>query len=300
MTSPFHPGEIAVQTQAGVRDGAVKIGRGIDDEIAPAAAHFLSQRYSLYVASLDACGRPWASELVGPPGFVTVTDPRTASIDAAPEAGDSLLERLRGNPHVGLLAIDFTTRRRFRVNGLAGVSAAGVVRVAVAQAFGNCPKYIQKREPVAVREDVGAGGHVTRGITLSATQRARIERADTFFLATAHQTAGADVSHRGGTPGFVRALDDRTIVWPDYRGNTMFMSLGNLETHPYAGLLFVDFETGDLLQLTGAARIEWDPKRARPFPGAERVIELRIEAVVDAPGASPLRWRLVEPSPANP
>ena len=300
MSSPFHRGEIAVQTRAGVQHGAAKIGRSIEDEVPPAAAYFLSQRYSLYVGSLDACGRPWASELVGPPGFVRVTDPRTVLIEAAPEAGDALMHRLETNTDVGLLAIDFVTRRRFRVNGRASISPTGTIHVAVVQAYGNCPKYIQRREPTEVVEDLSAATRVTESTRLTPSQRARIDSADTFFLATAHPTSGADVSHRGGAPGFVRAIDDRTIVWPDYQGNTMFMSLGNIETHPYAGMLFVEYESGDVLQLTGAARIDWDPARAATFPGAQRVVELQVESVIDAPGASALRWRLIERSPANP
>jgi len=141
---------------------------------------------------------------------------------------------------------------------------------------------------------------VTHGTALSDAWRACIERADTFFLATAHPTAGADVSHRGGTPGFVRILDERTLAWPDYQGNMMFMSLGNIAANPAAGILLVDFESGDVLQLTGEARIDWNPERAATLAGAERVIELRVDEVIDAPGASPLRWRLVETSPFNP
>jgi predicted pyridoxine 5'-phosphate oxidase superfamily flavin-nucleotide-binding protein len=81
---PFHAGEIAVQQRVGVRSGARKIGRSIDAEIAPAAAHFLLQRYTLYLGTLDAAGRPWASQLFGPPGFVGAVDARTVRIDAAP------------------------------------------------------------------------------------------------------------------------------------------------------------------------------------------------------------------------
>jgi hypothetical protein len=300
MTKRFHPGEIAVQERVGVRYGAEKIGRGIDDEVPPAAAQFLAQRYSLYLGSLDAAGRPWASQLVGPPGFVTTVDPRTVRIDAAPAPGDPLAENLRSNAQVGLLAIDLVTRRRYRVNGTATIAPGGGIEVAVVQALGNCPKYIQVREPVGVSEVQSDASRVTRAATLSAAQRARIERADTFFLATANPDAGTDVSHRGGRPGFVRTVDERTLVCPDYQGNMMFMSLGNIEAYPHAGALFVDFENGDVLQVSGGARIDWDPERARAFPGAERVVELRVDAVVDAPGASPLRWRLVEPSPVNP
>ena len=280
--------------------GAAKIGRSIEDAIAPPAAHFLAQRYTLYVGSLDSEGRPWASQLVGPPGFVTVIDPRTVRVETKPAPGDPLLANLRGNPQVGLLAIDLVTRRRFRVNGIAQIDDGGALRVAVEQAYGNCPKYIQRREPVAVSEDQTHAARVTRSTSLTANARARIERADTFFLATAHPTAGADVSHRGGRPGFVRVTSADHLVWPDYQGNTMFMSLGNVAVYPRAGVLFADFETGDVLQLTGRASIDWDPARAAAFAGAQRLIELDVETVIDAPGASALRWRLVEPSPVNP
>jgi len=300
VTSPFHPGELAVQERAGMSAGAAKIGRSIDDAIAAPAAHFLAQRYTLYVGSLDSDGRPWASQLVGPPGFVTVVDPRTLSVDAAPGPGDPLLANVRGNPHVGLLAIDLVTRRRFRVNGVARIDDGGALRIAVDQAYGNCPKYIQRREPAAVSDDVGDAARVTRHTSLTPEARARIERADTFFLATANPSAGTDVSHRGGRPGFVQATSADHLVWPDYQGNMMFMSLGNVAVHPRAGLLFVDFETGDVLQLTGRASIDWDPTRAAAFPGAQRLIDFDVETVIDAPRASPLRWRLVEPSPVNP
>jgi len=301
VTTPFHGGEIAVQERAGVRAGATRIGSSIDDAIAAPAANFLAQRYTLYVGSLDERGRPWASQLVGPPGFVCARGTRALHVDAAPAPGDPLGENLRADPQVGLLAIDLVTRRRFRVNGTATPGADGAIDVAVVQAYGNCPKYIQRREPVAVADPApDAAARVTRHTTLTPAMRERLARADTFFLATAHPTAGADVSHRGGAPGFVEAPDARRVCWPDYAGNMMFMSLGNITTNPRAGLLVVDFENGDVLQLTGTARIDWDAARARAFPGAERMIDLDVEAVIDAPAASPLRWRLVEPSPFNP
>ena len=296
----YHPGELAVQERAGVRAGAAKIGASIDAVIEPAPAHFLAQRYSLYVGSLDVEGRPWASQLTGPPGFVTAVSPTIVRIDAAPAPGDPLLANLAANPAIGLLAIDLVTRRRFRVNGTVKGVANGVIDLTVAQAFGNCPKYIQRREPVGVSKDLPDASRVVRSRVLSDAQRARIAAADTFFLATAHPSAGVDVSHRGGRPGFVGAPDERTLVWPDYQGNMMFMSLGYLAIHPRAGVLVVDFERGDVLSLTGSATIDWDPARTTRFAGAERVIELRVEDVVDVPEGSVLRWRLVEPSPVNP
>jgi len=289
-----------VQERVGVRAGAARIGSAIDSLVEPAAAHFLAQRYALYVGSVDSEGRPWASQLVGPPGFVTAVGPSIVRIDAAPAPGDPLLANLRADPAIGLLAIDFATRRRLRVNGTVRSMAGGVVEVVVAQAFGNCPKYIQRREPAAVDETPPDASRIVRSRSLSDGQRARLAAADTFFLATAHPHAGVDVSHRGGRPGFVETPDERTLVWPDYQGNMMFMSLGNVAIDPRAGVLVVDFERGDVLSLTGAATIDWDPARAGRFAGAERVIEMRVDEVVDTSGASPLRWRLLEPSPFNP
>jgi uncharacterized protein len=298
--TPYHPGELAVQERVGVRSGAAKIAAGIEGIVEPAPAHFLAQRYTLYVGSLDEGGRPWASQLTGPPGFVTADGPAIVRIDAAPAPGDPLLANLRANPAVGLLAIDLTTRRRFRVNGTVRSVTDGVIEVAVAQAFGNCPKYIQRREPVGVSDSRPGASRVVRSAALSESQRARIAAADTFFLATAHPSAGADVSHRGGRPGFVETPDERTLVWPDYQGNMMFMSLGNVTVHPRAGVLVVDFEQGDVLSLTGSVTIDWEPARASRFSGAGRVLELRVEDVIDAPEASPIRWRLLEASPFNP
>jgi hypothetical protein len=179
------------------------------------------------------------------------------------------------------------------VNGTAAVATDGAILVTVAQAYGNCPKYIQRREPVEVRPAPPDPTRVARHRALTATARVQIARADTFFLATAHPTDGTDVSHRGGRPGFVEVASDTRLVWPDYQGNMMFMSLGNVAVHPFAGLLFVDFETGDVLQLTGRAAIDWDAAHAAAVPGAERLVTFDVDEVIAAPAASPLRWRLV-------
>ena len=91
---------------------------------------------------------------------------------------------------------------------------------------------------------------------LNAEAIAQIRAADTFFLGTTHPTRGADASHRGGHSGFVRVEDDQTLWWPDYQGNNMFNSLGNLAVDTIAALLFIDFTTGRTLHLTGRAVLE--------------------------------------------
>ncbi len=137
-------------------------------------------------------------------------------------------------------------------------------------------------------------------MALSAPQRLTIERADTFFIASVHEGTGTDASHRGGPPGFVRVVDERTLRFPDYAGNNMFQTLGNISTDPRVGLLFVDFDSGTTLQLTGRARILWDPEGFPELTGAERAVEVEIDEVVEIAGEGPLGWRFLGYSPFNP
>lgn len=300
MDEPFHEGERAVQERAGVSAMAAKVGRGLRTEIDAAAAEFLARRWVLYTGTRDAAGRPWASQLIGPPGFLSALDPHTLRVDAAPAAGDAVLERLGADPTIALLAMDPTTRRRYRVNGTAEITAGDILMVHVREAFGNCPKYIQQREPIGVDRTPPEQSTARETDALDHGQQAFVAAADTFFIATAHPRVGADVSHRGGRPGFVAVRDAGTIAWPDYAGNMMFQTLGNLAVDARAGLLFVDFDGTRTLQLTGRARVDWDAERTATVAGAQRLIELSIDAVVDLSHGNPVQWRLVEPSPHNP
>ena len=235
-----------------------------------------------------------------PPGFLATPDDRTVAIAALPPAGDPLARTLAAGPApAGLLAIEPQTRRRLRVNGTAELDAGGV-RLRTEQVYGNCPKYIARRAVVAEGAPEAPAPAAVRRDALSPADRARIARADTFFIATAAPGGGADASHRGGSPGFVAVHDERRLSFPDYAGNTMFMTLGNLEANPRAGLLFLDWERGDTLQLSGRATVDWSPERAAALPGAERVVDFEVEAVVFAPRALPLRWALQERSRFNP
>jgi predicted pyridoxine 5'-phosphate oxidase superfamily flavin-nucleotide-binding protein len=286
---PFHDGERAVQERAGVRANARKIAGSIRAELSDPAAHFLRQRISLYVGSIGGDGSVWASQLTGPPGFVAAADERTVVIDGGIEPGDPLREHLRVDAPLALLAIDLVTRRRLRVNGRVRAHAGSTVSIGIEEAFGNCPKYIQSREPAAV--EPGTSTAPIAGDRLTDAQRRLIARTDTFFLATAHPDVGADVSHRGGAPGFVATPDDRTLVWGDYQGNMMFQSLGNLAVDPRAGVLVVDFDGRAVLQLTGTATVDW---------AESRTIEFRLARVLEHPHGNPIRWQLLEPSPHNP
>lgn len=301
----FHDGEIALQRQEGVDAQLAALGpRVIRDHMPQQHRDFFAQLPFVVVGSLDERQRPWASLLTGAPGFMQSPDARRLRIDALPDAADPLAAALRPDAPLGLLGIQPHTRRRNRLNGqVTAVDAAGF-ELAVGQSFGNCPRYIQAREasPHPVAHTPPAAEALTG---LDASARALIAQADTLFIASAHPhatdptgpTEGVDVSHRGGWPGFVQVAADGTLAVPDFDGNRFFNTLGNLLLHPWAGLLFVDFERGDLLQLSARAQVLTSTPGTLGFDGVTRVLRLQVEGGWRRRGALPLRWTAAEPSP---
>ncbi len=298
----FHAGEIEVQERAGVRAVAQELG---ENAIAPQLdvnfAVFLREQYLLIAGGRDGGGRVWASPILGQRGFARTEGPGTLVLHAELAPGDPLGEALdAGGVQIGLLALDAMSRSRIRVNGTARTTEQGI-EVDIAETFGNCPKYIQRRTPVELLNDGERGTDTTTGEALDAAQRAIVHAADTFYVATANAQRGADASHRGGRPGFIAVSDDGArLTWPDYQGNNMFMTLGNLAADPAAGLLFIDWETGTTLQLSGRATIAWDDERIAQWPRAKRLVDFDVEAVIERRDAIPLRWELVEYSKVIP
>ncbi len=299
MTSdPWHEGERMLQSRAGVGERMAQIGpRVMRDHMPDPHRSFFAQLPFIVAGSLDAEARPWASVLAAEPGFVHSPDARHLRIDARPLAGDPLVSALVPGAPIGLLGIEPHTRRRNRMNGLLdGVDARGF-SVEVRQSFGNCPKYIQAREAVFTGGAQRAR-FAARTELLDAAARRLVGQADTFFIATAHPSAGdgdapahgVDVSHRGGRPGFVRSSADGTLTVPDFLGNTFFNTLGNIALNPAAGLLFIDFETGDLLQLSVRAEIVWEGPEVDAFPGAQRLLRMEVLAAQHATAALPMRF----------
>ncbi|WP_165987012.1 pyridoxamine 5'-phosphate oxidase family protein [Streptomyces sp. YIM 98790] len=301
MPAAYHRGELAVQERARVGPRAARSLRAIRDTVPDIGAAFLARQPFLVLGARDAAGRLWATQLTGAPGFLHVPDPRTLLAAARPAPDDPLAAALAAPARTGLLAIEPAARRRMRLNGTARPDGTGL-RVALDQVFSNCPKYIQRREPRFAGTAAPGDGRrtVTDGTALTPAQQRAVGAADTFFVATAADNGDADVSHRGGAPGFVRVLSPTTLRWPDYHGNAMFLTLGNLERNPAAGLLFPDWRAGTLLHLSGTARTDWDPDRAARVPGAERLVDFTVTAVREITAASPLRWTAPEFSPFNP
>jgi predicted pyridoxine 5'-phosphate oxidase superfamily flavin-nucleotide-binding protein len=297
MANEYHSGELEVQARAGVREVAKRVAGSIHSFVPQVARAFLEERRFVVVATVDSDNRPWASALAGPSGFVRAQDEHTIRIDASPAPGDPVAMNLRTGSFVGLIVPDLATRRRLRINGRLEVSDSSIL-IHVNQAYSNCPKYIQLREPS--RElSLGRGRLAGRSSSLLPHERDWIQAADTFFIATLVPGEGADASHRGGMPGFV-TVENRELSWPDYAGNGMFNTLGNITKYPRAGLLVLDFATGSTLQLTGRASIDWNPAHSATGTDAERLVRFTPDDVVEIDGVLSHGMRLIEYSPFNP
>jgi predicted pyridoxine 5'-phosphate oxidase superfamily flavin-nucleotide-binding protein len=291
----FHSGELGVQRRAGVTAEAARLaGMLAPPQLVGGPAKFLAQREFAVLTARDGDGTLWTSPLLGAPGFLDAHG-TTLRVRSRPGGMDPLHGLPAGQP-AGLLAIEFNVRRRFRVNGrLTAVGADGLT-IDAEQAFGNCPAYIQQR----LLGPSSVSAVEAREITsLGPAEQALVRRADTFFLGTTHPTRGTDTSHKGGRVGFVR-VDGQDLWWPDYAGNNMFNSLGNIAVDPETALLFADFATGETLQLSGRARLEWV---AAGSPGDDGGTGRRVRFQPDRIvwGSSlPIRSDAVNPSPHNP
>jgi len=298
MSEIFHEGELLIQSRARVREIAEQLGEMIQTSAPRILQQFLSSQPMAVCATSDANGRVWASLLVGAPGFLNATEGDVLRITPRFREGDPVLDNLRHNSQIGVLVIEPATRRRARINGVATSIQPEEIVIKINQVYPNCTKYIQARAWT-----LEAGSNHTesiRGHALTARQQQWIGEADTFFIASRHSEQGADASHRGGRPGFITVTDGNRLQWPDYKGNSMFQTLGNLALNPAAGLLFLDWERNATLQLSGSANVVWDQDRIAQFAGAERLVEFQVTEIIEISGGLPLQWRFLNAYPYNP
>ena len=244
----YHDGELEIQRRAGGTDLASRVGRIIGDELTAQAAMFFAARTFVIAATVDADGAPHASLLGGIPGFAHAEDPKTLLVAPAFGHLSRVADNLAVRDDFGLLAIDFANKRRMRVNGRA-VQTGDTITVTTAEVYANCPQYI----------------HTSPSSPAAPQWEEWVANSDTFFIASVHPSRGADASHRGGPRGFLRVASASQLVWPDYSGNNMFNTLGNLTIEPRAALLFVDFTNGETLELRGRARVAGDTEREVVF-----------------------------------
>jgi uncharacterized protein len=301
--SPWNWGEREIQKRLGIAERMEAIGRKVIRDFMPDQHRdFYAQLPTLLMGVVDEDGWPWATMLEGPPGFAVSTDPRLLEIRALPAQGDPANGLLTLGAPVGLLGLEFQTRRRNRMNGKVTRVFGDGFAVAVEHSFGNCPQYIQTRDVVA------GGGAASPPVapeireSLDEEATATITSADTFFIASytdpddQKSRRQVDVSHRGGRSGFIRVEDDLLTI-PDFAGNLHFNTLGNLIETRRAGLLFVDFSRGDVLQLIGDTAIDFDSDEISAFQGAERLFTLRVRKMIRRRSAIQTHFAFLDYSP---
>ena len=306
--SPYHPAEQELHERLGRKEQQEKIGRSVLRPYMPEQHRtFFAQLPFVIVGVADSEGWPWASILSGEPGFVSSGDKKTLTIDARPLANDPVSPMIVPGQPIGLLGIELPTRRRNRVNGVVKESGSSGFEVSVVQSFGNCPQYIHTRDAqfnasaatVQKRDPIGPVS------SIDARLAAVIQSADTFFVASHNEqddrliNGGADVSHRGGKPGFIKVAGN-TLTIPDFAGNNFFNTMGNFLSTPKAGLLFIDFETNDIWQLTGNVELQWESSdEIANFKGALRTWRFTLERGICHENACPIQWQSGEPSPRS-
>jgi ferredoxin-NADP reductase/predicted pyridoxine 5'-phosphate oxidase superfamily flavin-nucleotide-binding protein len=295
--SPFHAGEIQLQQSVGVAERIGEMGkRVIRDYMPDQHREFYRQLPLVVLGSVDAAGDTWVTLLTGQPGFMQSPDPRTLSFSAIPDSRDPAAASLADGDAVGLLGIELHTRRRNRMNGVISSRQPGGFEVQVEHSYGNCPQYIQLRDYRIIRESADTAGLPAPIITSELNERARqiIAAADTFFVSSymddENGSRHVDASHRGGKAGFVRINEDGSLTIPDFAGNLLFNTLGNFLVNSKAGMLFPDFETGEMLHLTGDAEVILDSDEIGAFQGAERLWVFRPRQMILRPDALALRW----------
>jgi len=293
---PWHAGELALQAQAGALAKMDEVGRrNVRDYMPDQHREFFAQLPFVALGAVAPDGAVWATLRAGQPGFLACPDPRRMTLAMARESGDPADAGLADGSAIGLLGIDLATRRRNRMNGVLRHANGQIAHIDVEHSFGNCPRYIQQRS-VAFTRDPAVQTDIPPQVLDALDDRARalIAHADTFFVASYADLPDAgrqvDVSHRGGRPGFVRLDSDGGMTIPDFAGNLFFNTLGNFMANPRAGVTFADFDSGELLQMSGRAEVMVDSPDIAAFQGAERLWRFFPDVIVRRAQALPLRW----------
>ena len=289
---PFHAGELEAQARAGVGDVALWADGFIRDYMPAQHRNFHTSLPFLIISGADADRQTWVTLIDGAEGFISSSDVRSLVLDTHIDHQDPLATAFNAGTDIGVIGIELASRRRNRLSGHMRQTSSGFA-IDIRQTFGNCPQYIHERIWTRVPQSTPVVAQ--HGTGLSSEQINWIRHADTMFIGSGHQkgedtpSRGFDASHRAGAPGFVNVPNPGQLCIPDYAGNNFFNTIGNLITNPRIGLLFVDFDTGSLLHITGRASIDWHPKHSHD-PDAWRMINVDIDAVIERPNAVALRW----------
>ena len=304
MTSAFHEGERTVQALAGEAAMAERNAPMIAARILSGALPFLRQQPMALLAYADRQRQLWVSTLFGTPGFLQSNDGLVVDIDlekAAIQEDDPLWESIGSGTPAGMLVIEPGNRRRIRINGDLTRPERHRLHLAVRESYPNCPKYITRRVVRVMTNQAASNSAIIEGTALRPHQTDSVGRADVLFIGTVHPERGIDASHRGGAAGFIRMIDERTLQIPDYVGNSMFNTLGNLAVDARAGITIPDFSTRKILQLSGTAETLWNQAdEAGITGGTHRLLRFHVDRWKEQSMPPRVQAEFIDYSPFNP
>ncbi|ESZ90947.1 hypothetical protein SBOR_8665 [Sclerotinia borealis F-4128] len=321
LATEWHAGEEEMQKRLRVPQGE----NPTSPYLSPYAANLLTRSPLLALGTLDSSGRPWTTLWGGEAGFAWPVAQSVIAVKATVDLEyDPVSEFLLGKSSngqikredspgrmVGGLAIDLESRKRVKLYGRMaagtlketagnGVAEASLV-VKIEQSLGNCPKYLNKKHIIP---RVPKPTLVSASIPLPKKAADLITRSDLFFISSSNHDSDMDTNHRGGPPGFVRILSNDAngliIVYPEYSGNRLYQTLGNLTTTPQAGLVFPDFNTGDVVYLTGRTEILAGEKATNLISHTNLAVKIYVEDVRYVTDGLSFRGEIGERSPYNP
>ena len=300
----FHEGERSLHEKLEIEERQHELGlRMIRDHMPDQHRGFFAMLESIHIGALDADGHPWAIMRTGVTGFMASPDDKTLVISSRPLTGEPEDLDFKVGAKASVVGIEFETQRRNRLNATIDAAEDGKLSFHVDQSYGNCPKYIQIRHKTPAGSTIPKTPVTTDALTDAGKNQ--ITKADTLLIASRaaelgdDPRAGVDINHRGGMPGFVTVLDDKTIQFPDYKGNNFYNTYGNILTDNRVGLQFVDFETGALLNIKGTAELVEDLNNGE-LPLMGRGLRITVQSVTRAEGALPIRYTFGAFSDRNP
>lgn len=306
MEEVFSQGELYVQQLAGEDKIAQKrIPMAINNQLNDFSAEYLEYQLLFNITSIDQDNRVWISMLSGKPNLIKVIDFSTISIDKTlitSPSDDVFYKNIRHNKNVGLLFLDWETRKRYRLNGRIKEEKDNLI-INIQETYGICHKYIQRRSFKYTNPNTPSIPSSLKGIEIMDIHKLLIENANTFFLGTCGLNKKVDASHKGGKPGFVKFINNNTIKIPDYSGNSMFNSLGNIHENPSSGLIFIDYKENKILQLTGRGEIKFNQTNKEDLVhsgNTGRFWLFKIDDWIWTENFNQINWDFIDYSPFNP
>jgi len=296
LQTPYHSGELEMQKRTGELETGTRNGAVINDEVLKGALKFIKQQSYCLVTSQDENQDIWTSFIFGDPEFA---DPGANNVVFDREkikspSEDIFWRNISNDKKVGSLFIELESRRRMRINGDWIEN-----NLHVKESYPNCPKYIQRRifafkpssDPVVIKD----------ADQLNEDQLDLIKKSDSFFVGSGHPDRGLDASHRGGNPGFITLTNEGNLLIPDYVGNSMYNTLGNIYVNPKVGLLFIDFENNRTLQLSGIGKVLFDHQLDVDLTdGTNRYWQFEVKKMIETQLGVSIDWEFLDYSPFNP